>query len=100
MKLFTALAAITLIAAPAANALPIWAIQMSRSHCEYLAMGATWDEAALQASRDILPLYPEAKAAGSLRDRAIHAAIDKRCSDLSNRALAKPRTETHYGPAF
>ena len=87
MKLLTALAALTLVTAPSANALPIWAIQTSRSHCEYLAMGATWEEAAAQATRDILPFYPEANAAGSLRDRAINAAIDNRCSDLNNRAL-------------
>ena len=52
-------------------------------------MSATWDVAANQAAMDILPLYPEAEAAGpELAARAIYAAINRRCGDLNNRALS------------
>ena len=89
MKLFTALAALTLIAAPNANALPIWAKTVATSHCEYLAMGAAFDEALQQSIRDNDHWLADMNAAGSLKGRAINAAIQNKCNDLNIRALSE-----------
>lgn len=70
-----------------ASAMPIWAEAVASSHCEYLAMGATWDQALAQALRDKSNWLSEIAAAGDLGSKAIGYAIQLRCATINNRAF-------------
>ena len=94
MKLFTALAtaavALAGFAAPEAKALPVWAEITAQSHCEYLAMGATWKQASTQALQDNIPLWKtEMQIArnNGLFGKTVSAAVSMRCASLEQNAF-------------
>ena len=92
MKLFTtiAAAAVTFAAAPV-HALPTWANAYARSHCEYLSMGATWEQAVSQAIQDNMHWRAEmdrAKANGLL-GKTLNAAAVSTCRALDDEAWVK-----------
>ena len=93
MKFFTTFAAsaITLsgFAAPEAKALPLWAELTAKSHCEYLAIGATWKQASSQAFQDNMQLWKtemEIARNNGLLGRTLSAAIGLRCDSLDKNA--------------
>ena len=74
MKLLTALAAITLIAAPAnAQRFPVWANLVGESTCTYVALGVPLLKATEQAVEDNL-LWKDEMASAYKRNTA-HLAI-------------------------
>ena len=82
MKLFTALAAITFIAAPAhAQRFPVWANLVGESTCTYVALGVPIMKATAQAVEDNL-LWKEEMASAYKRETfypAIAGAIRATC---------------------
>ena len=89
MKLFTtiAAAAVTFAAVPA-QALPIWATVLARSHCEYLVMGANWDDALSQAYLDNSHWHSEIHRArrNNVAEKAIMVGIHRLCPALEEKA--------------
>ncbi len=93
MKLFTtiAAAAVTFAAVPA-QALPIWATVLAQSHCEYLAIGANWEEAIIQSHHDNSHWNSEIEAArkrNNLSEKATLAEIHRICPALNREAWSK-----------
>lgn len=89
MKSLLFLAALTIVA-NSANALPVWARLVARSHCEYLEMGATLEPSLTQAMRDNDIWRPEMKLVNEnagLATKAIFKAIDSFYFDLQQDAL-------------
>ena len=89
MKYLLFLAALAIFA-NSANALPVWARLVARSHCEYLEMGATWKQSIRQAMRDNKIWYPEMRSAnanGGLATKAITKAVNSLCFDLDQDAF-------------
>jgi hypothetical protein len=70
-----------------AQALPVWATTIARAHCEYLAMGAGWDEAIGQALRDNSHWMSDLSAAGDLGTKAVVRSIQTICPALNERAF-------------
>ena len=90
MKLFTALAALTLAATPA-QALPVWAEDIAQSHCEYLAMGANWGQAMEQGVADNMLWQTEILVArrNGVFAKAVLTAMQNTCPALNTNALKK-----------
>ena len=95
MKLFTTLAAaaVSFTAAPV-QALPIWATSFAQSHCEYLAIGATWSQALAQATYDNAHWRKEMTLAddNGLLARTIGVANLRTCAELEKEAYRKHKT--------
>ena len=94
-KLFSLFASLSILAPSTAfatapvHALPIWAEFVADSHCSYLRMGATWDQAMAQALRDRSHWIGEISAAGGLGSKAIVYAIALECKDLNEKAFSE-----------
>jgi len=82
-----------LFTSPQALALPVWAELVAESHCEYLAMGANWDDALSQALLDKRHWLQEIVAAGNLGSKAIALAITKRCHSLNQSAFSRRQSK-------
>ena len=82
-----------------ANALPTWAKVYANSHCEYLALGATWKEAVHQSIRDNLHWQEEIQAAGTLGKKAMLAAVNQTCRNLENKAYSEYEKSKGTQPA-
>ena len=67
--------------------MPIWATSIARSHCEYLAMGAGWDEAIRQALRDNSHWLSDFNSAGDLGPKVVSYSINNICPALNTRAF-------------
>lgn len=77
----------SLVAPARVNAMPVWATSIARSHCEYLAMGAKWDDAIRQSLRDNLHWLSEFNAAGDLGTKAVVYSINNTCPTLNDKAF-------------
>ena len=91
MKLFTALAALTLIAAPVqSQSFPVWADLVGESACTYLAMGVDVKTSALQAVSDNLLWKEEMTEAHNrgLLDTIIAGATAKNCPSTVDAVLS------------
>lgn len=82
------------------QALPAWAELVAQSHCEYLAMGANWNDALSQALRDKKHWLEEIIAAGDLGPKAIAVAITKRCGSLNNPAFLRRHSSKQSSNTF
>lgn len=71
------------------HALPIWAELVAESHCQYLRMGATWNQAMTQALRDRSHWMSEIQAAGDLGSKAIAYALVLECRTLNEKAFSE-----------
>jgi len=89
------------VAAPSqpAQALPVWANLIAQSHCEYLSMGFTWDEAIDQALRDRSHWRSEMSAAGSNAGAILNAAVNQHCFGINNAAFSKRQAARKLTPA-
>lgn len=82
------LASLSVFALPA-NAFPIWAELIAESHCQYLQMGATWDESMRQAIRDNRHWLSEFNAAGRLGGKTVAYAVIAKCRALNEKAFSE-----------
>ena len=87
----TTLAVTLTCAANPVQALPVWAKTYAKSHCEYLAMGATWRQAAKQAFADNDHWSDEMKVAraNNLLGSTLATATQNTCPDLEAAAYSK-----------
>ena len=90
-RLSTTLAVTLTCAANPVQALPVWAKTYAKSHCEYLAMGATWRQAVSQAYADNDHWRDEMDVAkaNNLLGTTLMTAAEKACPDLEAEAWRK-----------
>jgi hypothetical protein len=84
---FISFSASAVIVPEPVHAMPIWATSIARSHCEYLAMGAGWNEAIRQAMRDNSHWLSDLNSAGDLGSKAIAHSINNICPALNTKAF-------------
>lgn len=97
-KILTTAYLLTLTTTPT-QALPIWAEAIARDHCEYLDLGAEWDDSIEQALRDNRHWIEEMNA-NPMASKATFAAIVNRCGELDLQMFREYKARQETQPAI